>query len=102
MAICFAALFALCALVATVGGIAAITVGWVLPNVRPAVERTRVYGLGVLLFAIGPFVVAVGEATSNDLIQSAGRAVGIGIVAFSTGVVRASQRPAGGDKEDRG
>ncbi|MFE2534373.1 hypothetical protein [Streptomyces sp. NPDC059371] len=102
MAIYFAALFALCALVAAVGGIAAITLGWVLPNIRPTVKHTRVYGLGVLVFAAGMFLMAAGEAASSDLMQSAGRAVGIGIVAFSAGVVRASGRPAGADKGDQG
>ncbi|WP_328668717.1 hypothetical protein [Streptomyces sp. NBC_00328] len=102
MAIYFAALVALCALVAAVGGIAAIAVGWVLPNVRPAVEHTRVYGLGVLMFAAGLFSMAAGEAASSDLMHSAGRTVGAVIMAFSVGVVRASRRPAGADRGDRG
>ncbi|MFI0966889.1 hypothetical protein ACH4S8_36725 [Streptomyces sp. NPDC021080] len=102
MAIYFAALFALCALVAAVGGIAAITLGWVLPNIRRSVERTRLYGLGVLVFAVGMFAMAAGEAASSDLMQSVGRAVGVGILAFSTTVVRASGRPAAAGQGDRG
>ncbi|MEU3242033.1 hypothetical protein [Streptomyces sp. NPDC006875] len=101
MAIYIAAVFALWALVAAVGGIAAITRGWVLPNIRRSVERTRLYGLGVLLFAVGLFLIAAGEAASSDLMHSAGGAVGVAVMTFSAGVVRASGRPATTAQPDR-
>ncbi|MER5399329.1 hypothetical protein [Streptomyces sp. NPDC002599] len=102
MAIYLAALYALFALVAVVGGIAAIALGWVPPNVRGVVERTRLYGLGVLVFAAGMSLMAVGEAASSDLMQSAGRAVGVAIMAFSITVVRASRRPAEAERQEDG
>ncbi|MCT9003485.1 hypothetical protein [Streptomyces rhizosphaerihabitans] len=97
MAIYLAALFALWALVAAVGGIAAIAFGWVLPNIRSGVRYKRAYGVGALAAAVGMSLMAAGEMASSDLMHSAERTVGVLILAFSIGLIRASKRPAGTD-----
>ncbi|MGC4981619.1 hypothetical protein ACLQ18_13405 [Streptomyces sp. DT193] len=102
MAIYLAALFALWALVAAVGGIAAIAFGWVLPNIRPGVKYKRAYGVGALVAAVGMSLMAAGEMASSDLMHSAERTVGVLLLALSIGLIRASKRPAGADLGARG
>ncbi|MFE2304420.1 hypothetical protein ACFXAW_40195 [Streptomyces sp. NPDC059445] len=97
MAIYLAALFALCALVAAVGGIAALAFGWVLPNVRPGVRYKRAYGVGTLVFAVGLSLMAFGELASHDLMHQAVRTVGVLLLALSISLIRSSKRPAGAD-----
>ena len=97
MAIYLAALFALWALVNAVGGIAAIAFGWVLPNIRSGVRYKRAYGVGALVSAVGMSLMAAGELASSDLMHQAERTVGVLILAFSIGLIRASKRPAGTD-----
>ncbi|WP_339128981.1 hypothetical protein WJM95_08605 [Streptomyces sp. f51] len=97
MAIYLAALCALWALVAAVGGIAAIAFGWVLPNIRAGVRYKRAYGVGALVSAVGTSFMAAGEMTSSDLLHSAAHTVGVLFLALSIGLIRASKHPAGTD-----
>ncbi|MGQ5649493.1 hypothetical protein ACWDWT_01250 [Streptomyces sp. NPDC003343] len=57
VAIRFKALMRLGVLALVALGIAAITCGWVLPKLRPVVERPRTYGKGALLLALSFFLM---------------------------------------------
>ncbi|MFF2997303.1 hypothetical protein ACFVTC_22500 [Streptomyces sp. NPDC057950] len=99
MSIYLGAFFALGALVVAVGGIAAITYGWVLPSIRAKVVRPRLYGLGVLVLALGLFLMGAAVVASTDVVESAVRTVAVGLVLVSSKVTRTSGRPTGVDQQ---
>ncbi|MET9123407.1 hypothetical protein [Streptomyces sp. NPDC004528] len=99
MSIYLGAVFALGALVVAVGGIAAITHGWVFPSRRATVVRPRLYGLGALVLAAGLFLMGAALVASTDVVESSVRTVAVGLVLVSSKVIRASGRPAGVDQQ---
>ncbi|MER6441407.1 hypothetical protein ABT275_34265 [Streptomyces sp. NPDC001185] len=99
MSIYLGAFFALGGLVVAVGGIAAIAYGWVLPSIRAKVVRPRLYGWGVLVLAVGLFLMGAALVASTDVVESSVRTVAVGLVLVSSKVVRTSGRPAGVDQQ---
>ncbi|WP_406840007.1 hypothetical protein ACICHK_34710 [Streptomyces sp. AHU1] len=99
MLVYFAIPVALAALVTAGGGIAALTRGWVLPRVRPVIERPRVYGWGVLLLALGMCLLAVSMMVFTDMMLTAGRTIAVAIMFVGSQVVLKSRRPRVADPQ---
>ncbi|MEU9136180.1 hypothetical protein AB0D33_09475 [Streptomyces sp. NPDC048404] len=90
---CLTALVGLVALAGVSLGVAAITCGWVLPKIRPVVERPRVYGWGALLMALGVFLMGGVIELFTDPIPGLVPPAGLGPLFLGSMVVRASRRP---------
>ncbi|GGW28794.1 hypothetical protein GCM10010503_00270 [Streptomyces lucensis JCM 4490] len=98
--LCLATLLGLMASVAAVLGIAAITRGWMLPKVRPGIARPRLYGWGVLLFAFGMCLMAIGTEVLTGTFHLLGRPAGFLALLLGSRVIRASRHPEAAALQD--
>ncbi|MFE2299689.1 hypothetical protein ACFXAW_15980 [Streptomyces sp. NPDC059445] len=98
--ICFTTFMALMASVGVALGVAAITFGWVLPRIRPRVERPRLYGWGALLMALSMVLTGRLIELFTDPIPGLGPATGSGPLFLGAVVIRSSRRPEIADPQE--